>query len=95
MIEPSGAETYMCCADMMSSCVGLRTNAAADSEEPAAGLIGWKVRCGSLFRRFGVAARGLRVLSLVGLVQRVSSGLLVVFGAAVFVGPSGDLVGRE
>ena len=48
----------------------------------------------SLFRRFGVAARGLRVLSVVGLVQRVSSGLLVVFGAAVFVGPSGDLVGR-
>ena len=32
----------MCCADMMSSCVGLRTKAAAGSEEPAAGSIKWK-----------------------------------------------------
>src|SRR4051794_23698100 len=84
----------MCCADMMSSCVGLRTKAAADSGEPAAGIDRMEGSGGSLFRRFGVSARRLHVLGRVGLVQRVSSGLLVVFGADVFVGPSGDLLGR-
>lgn len=35
--------------------------------------LGWKVRCGSLFRRFGVLVRRLHVLGLIGLIQRVSS----------------------
>src|SRR5260370_37493233 len=85
----------MCCADMMSSCVGLRTKAAADSEEPAAGINRMEGSGASLFRCFGVAIRSVRVLDLVGVVQRVRAGLLVLFGAAVFVGPSGDLLGRE
>src|SRR5260370_33103601 len=83
----------MCCADMMSSCVGLRTKPPPTRGSRRRGLIGWKVRCRSLFRRFGVTVRRLRVLGLIGLIQRVSSGLLVVFGAAVFVGPSGNLLG--
>src|ERR1700737_2777170 len=84
----------MCCADMMSSCVGLRTKAAADSGEPAAGIDRMEGSGGALFRRFGVSVRGVRVLDLVGIIQRIRPGLLVVFRETVFVGPSGNLLGR-
>src|SRR5260370_21450729 len=84
----------MCCTDMMSSCVGLRTRAAAGSWEPAAGIDRMEGSGGSLFRRFRVSVRRLHVLDLVGITQRIHPGLLVVFGATVFVGPSGDRLGR-
>src|SRR5260370_35404504 len=84
----------MCCTDMMSSCVGLRTRAAAGSGEPAAGIDRMEGSGGALFRRFRVSVRRLHVLDLVGITQRIHPGLLVVFGATVFVGPSADPLGR-
>src|ERR1700720_2792971 len=84
----------MCCADMMSSCGACERKPPPTRGSRRRGSIGWKVRCWSLFRRFGVSVRGVRVLDLVGIIQRIRPGLLVVFRKTAFVGPSGDLLGR-